>query len=404
MESVIDHPIERMVREDNHGFIFGLWKSCPENTPVAWGARAIVSMSGGGFDLIGDRQTWHGPPELRKVFSKLINQGPLKRAIEETKRLRDGWTPFKDLPERGFRDYWYKRLQKEPKLFESFLASSGGYTLESPGYPLAEIPKDCRPEMVWSKCRREQERIDEADAEFQRMDEAGEGFAMPDPPSACESGDDEDWSEENIEDCDQSFKKVRGEWQGGYVDGDAWVCDNCGYHHYFDEESAEDDPWTAPPARVQKAFRKIVGPQWGKMKTNEEGLFTLFDDGVISILGNTNASCGYLYVIAFPKHDAVVESKMVEEYVKEGGVVWSGVRPIPQPGDKVRILSHDIGLATVIAHRVKHDHLHLITVPEGKLPEWWHEQNDDRFFPPARTWSVLGREISSEVIRAGKDS
>lgn len=35
------------------------------------------------------------------------------------------------------------------------------------------------------------------------------------------------------------------------------------------------------------------------MKTREAGEFVLFDDGTVRVVGNTNASGGYLYVAAF---------------------------------------------------------------------------------------------------------
>lgn len=41
----------------------------------------------------------------------------------------------------------------------------------------------------------------------------------------------------------------------------------------------------------------------GEMEMHEAKLFTLHDGDVV-VLGNTNASCGYLYLIAFRKEDA----------------------------------------------------------------------------------------------------
>jgi len=72
--------IQDQIVGDN--FTFGLWAECPEDVPVAWGARAIADR-GCGFSLLPDRQTWAGPEPLRRAFSKLMNAGPLARAVEE---------------------------------------------------------------------------------------------------------------------------------------------------------------------------------------------------------------------------------------------------------------------------------------------------------------------------------
>ena len=72
--------------KSSDGFTFGLWGECPDDAPVAWGARAI-SDSGCGFSLLPDRQSWAGPKELVDAFSRVLNQGPIKHAIEVAKRL-----------------------------------------------------------------------------------------------------------------------------------------------------------------------------------------------------------------------------------------------------------------------------------------------------------------------------
>lgn len=405
-----DHPIIKKLHEEHNGFYFGLWAHCPKNAPVAWGARGIADR-GCGFSLLPDRQNFSGPPELRKALSKLLNNGPLKRADEETKRLRQGWIPFAELEQKAFEEYWFARKRENPELFESYTASSGAHVFESPGYPLQETPAECTPRIVWRECRREEEAAKAAFEEAERMEREGEEFPIPDPPTTtCENEYDEE--EEYGEDCGAKFKKVRGEWQGCYWDGESWVCDTCGHSHYPDDDFFDGEDWAPPKTPTQKAFREIVGCRHEQMLSNKSETFTLFDDGAIVIQGNTNASHGYVYLIAYPKHDEIDESNLLTEHpgwdgdkslAKEDDVIWSGVRPIPQPGDKVTILEHGIGLATVIAHRVEHNHLHLITVPDGPLPDWWHIQNKDRYFPPAQTWNVLGREIGEEVIRAGED-
>jgi len=38
----------------------------------------------------------------------------------------------------------------------------------------------------------------------------------------------------------------------------------------------------------------------GEMRTDAPGLFTLFKDCTVTVKANTNGSCGYLYMIAYP--------------------------------------------------------------------------------------------------------
>lgn len=407
--------IQDQIKDKN--FSFGLWAHCPEHVPVAWGARAIAD-NGCGFALLPDRQTWAGPKALRGVFSRVLNRGPLKRAILEAKRLRDGWVPFSDLSDKAFEEYWYKRLREEPELFESFSASSGDYMPESPGYPHFDAPKDARPLAIKHACEREQEAIEAAEKEFFRMEESGEEFPVPDPPSACENdyeGYCEGEDEEAPDPCEQKFKKVRGEWQGCYQEDDAWVCEECGHHHYFDDDVFEGEPWVAPKARIQKAYRKIVGHQRQRMYKDKAELFTLYDDHFITIKANTNASHGYIYLIAYPKHSLVEEIKHAKDHpgfengngatlAAEDDVFWSGPSPVPQPGDKVTITRPELGQATVLSHFVEHNYLHLITVPDGPLPDWRVDQIKNQLFPTSETWNVVGSEIGEEVIPAPEEN
>lgn len=395
---------------DKH-WTFGLWAECPPDVAVAWGARAIAD-NGCGFSLLPDRQTWAGSKELRGVFSNLLNHGPLKRAIEEAKRLRDGWKPYEALSEKAFEEYWRKRLKEEPALFESFEASSGRWTSEPPGYPHYDAPKDANPRAIWQECRDETERVKAYDDEADRLEQEGKEMPIPDPPPKCENAWEDDDGEE--EECGAVFKKVRGKWEGCSWFADSWECESCGNQHYAEED--EDDPYSPPKTPVISAYSKIVGYQGQRMLKDESELFTLYDDHFVTIKANTNSSHGYVYIIAYPKH-TVIDMDKVKNSDKHPGfengngptlaapddVFWKGPFPIPQPGDKVTITRPELGQAMVIAHLVEHNYLHLITVPEGDLPDWWHEQNKDRVFPPARTWNVMGSEIGAKVIRAPKE-
>jgi len=384
---------------EDKGFSFGLWAECPEDAPVAWGARAIAD-EGLGFSLLPDRQTWAGPPELRKAFSKVLNSA-LGRAKEECKRLRDGWRPVPDLGEKAFQEYWYKRLRENPELFESFGASSNFSVFDPPrSYPPVKVPKEARPMSVFDQCMRERKRVTEYDEEWDRREKAGEEHPVPDPPSACENEYDED--EEEGEDCGQVFRRVRGQWDGCSFDCDSWVCDSCGHSHYVDED---DDEFAPPKTPILDAYNKIVGHQEVRMASDAAETFTLYDDGRIVIKANTNASYGYVYLIAYPKHtDGISEAIPSADHPGfEGGngeslakpedVFWSGPTPIPQPGDSVKLTRPELGAATVLAHSVECNYLFLVLSVEGELPEWWHEQNTGKYVPDSFTWGAAGVEI-----------
>lgn len=399
--------------KSSDGFTFGLWNECPDDAPVAWGARAI-SDSGCGFSLLHDRQSWAGPKDLIDAFSKVLNQGPIKHAIEVAKRLRDGWTPYKELSDKAFREYWFKKLKDEPELFESWAAAGNNSWLSTPDdmtgprRPYYETPKDADPIRILHACQREVRILAEYEKKYEDMVSQGKDIPVPDPPDRCENEYDE--AEGEGEDCGQDFvfSRARGEWDGCHWDCDAWVCDNCGFHNYVDED--EDDEWTQPKTPVIDAYQKILGTQRAQMTSHESGLFTLYDDGFIVIKANTNGSHGYVYIIAYAKHD-VIDAEAVRppsekpEFNEDGSpksapddVFWSGPRPIPVVGERVNIIRPDVGRALVIGYRVVHNYLHLITIPESELPKWWHEQNEGNFTPPSRTWNVAGVEISKEEM------
>lgn len=64
---------------------FGLWSELKDETKVAWGARGIVKK--GNVSLLPDRQSWKGNDDEQQEFSKLLNSGPLSKAIEKAEEL-----------------------------------------------------------------------------------------------------------------------------------------------------------------------------------------------------------------------------------------------------------------------------------------------------------------------------
>lgn len=93
--------------------MFGLWNHCPEDAPVAWGARAIIEGNpsydpGASYtqrgtrrkrgvpehkkyrhniSLLWDRQSWRGEEKDRKAFGALLNAGMITAALNKAKEL-----------------------------------------------------------------------------------------------------------------------------------------------------------------------------------------------------------------------------------------------------------------------------------------------------------------------------
>ena len=171
---------------------------------------------------------------------------------------------------------------------------------------------------------------------------------------------------------------------------------------YDYDPSEPDSPDRADPAKIHRClseksryvrrghreeiydgFCNIISTQRAKVFLDKSKVCTLFDDGDIVIKGDTRSSYGYIYMIAYPKHDvSAVEKK------------WSGDGDIPKIGADVTV--RNLGKAKVIAHRaMPGGWAHLTVIPE-RLPEFWHNQRDDFYFQPAKTWNVAGCELEED--------
>lgn len=69
--------------------MFGLWRECPEDVEVAWGARAIVEKNRGHYNvsLLWDRQSWKGSGGEREKFGSKLNAGILQSSLKKAKKL-----------------------------------------------------------------------------------------------------------------------------------------------------------------------------------------------------------------------------------------------------------------------------------------------------------------------------
>jgi hypothetical protein len=237
---------------------FGLWRECPEDASVAWGARTI-SVEDGSFDVVFDRQSWHGPEELRKEFSRVLNAGPIEWAQEECQRLKAGFLPH----------------TLDPTDFKMF-------------------------------ARRLYHDISKKDSGFPR------------PP-----------------------------------------------HSQRGLHPNNQDPKIAP----------YVQPVPQRMRDDEAEAFTLYSDGRLTIRANTNASFGYVYIVAFPTHQAVdVNAVRPMSECKDnpgpGDVFWSGAMDVPKVGDIVRGPEWICDDAIALGYKVEHGFLGIVTCPLEPSKEW----------------------------------
>lgn len=356
-------------------FRFGLWGECPETATIAWGARGIADR-GAGFGLLPDRQTMAGLDVLREPFSKLVlNKGPLEQANLMAKRLRSGWTPYKDLSRQAFtRYYWdhYNKL-KEDRDKESFeegiFQGSKNLMLSEDSDPLDRANFDRlirNPRNLYEALESEQRRLDlyYKRCEERDMEEERNPPSPPPPPAECEN-----------EECGAKFRKVKkDEYTNCCLDFDCWLCDDCGEVHSFDWPEDESNPH--PGRSVIRTFESLIGQVHQRMFSDKGELFTLFDDFHLKILGNTNGSHGYVYIVAFPKHQIVnfdtlkpsgehpgFENGNGKTRAASGDIFWSGDNPPPMPGEEVSITCNNIGKALVFGHVVIHNYLHLNVLP-----------------------------------------
>lgn len=121
---------------------------------------------------------------------------------------------------------------------------------------------------------------------------------------------------------------------------------------------------------LTRRYPEILGYRPPVMSDREQKTFVLYADSRITVFGNTNASHGYVYLIAFPIHmpvdlDMVLPS---DEYPTDkkppiSGVYWSGELPIPEVGSTVNNRFTDDGESLVLAYMIEHNFLGLVTIP-----------------------------------------
>jgi len=351
-------------------FYFGLWSECPDDVPIAWGARAIADP-GVGFSLLGDRQTWAGPANLREVFKIALDRA-LPIANLNCKRLREGWDPIKELAVDGspdeFRHFFFKRLREMREEFGSdeavakFLSEKNRQFLwRSRGPDLSEdqvlsalgdvalLQRLLKREHQLRHCYYEE--IEEQEERWQRNPPS-----PPPPPPRCAAEDACNYFEEDEEVCEQEFTRLgNNRYRGCTFEDDYWRCDNCGYSHSVHWED-HPDAIKEPDTPYLDAFGNFFA-QRQMMHADKSETFEVFNDGHMVIKANTNASHGYIYLVAYPIHVADTSE-----------LKWSGKEPPPKVGDRIMAM-RDIGEATVVSHVAMHGYL-FMNVLAANPPDW----------------------------------
>lgn len=164
---------------------FGQWSECPVDAKAAWGARAILDETG--FSLVPDRQTTHGDSKTSIELAVKLNEGALKEAALECKRLQSGWTPWKDLSRIEFIKRWNK-LKLNPMHLD---------TMKESGY--LDRPEELLDDLL------QEERVErEFHLEISKWEKDN-------TPSYCESDDDCD-SDTFYWDCGECYCSVCDEY------------------------------------------------------------------------------------------------------------------------------------------------------------------------------------------------
>lgn len=121
-----------------------------------------------------------------------------------------------------------------------------------------------------------------------------------------------------------------------------------------------------------------------RIRHNESQLVTLFEDFEMKVLANTNASGGYLYIIAFPKHHS-----------DTSGQKWSGKDEVPRVGQMVNVGlgggdAAPVGDAIVVSHINIHQWVHIGVVP-NVIPDWIVKNMEEG--KSSRIMNVAGTEL-----------
>ena len=108
----------------------------------------------------------------------------------------------------------------------------------------------------------------------------------------------------------------------------------------------------------REKFEQLKSERWDIHRVAKE--YVLYEDDALEVVGNTNASCGYLYLAAWVKPN---------DFEGEWVGKWQ-----PTSGDEVEVTVNGIGRALVLrGHRI-YSVAGLCVMPISP-PEWYRKQN-----------------------------
>ena len=128
----------------------------------------------------------------------------------------------------------------------------------------------------------------------------------------------------------------------------------------------------------------------GEVSSGESQRVILYEDALILIEANTNASHGYVYLVAFFK-----------PLKRKEDTVWS-CDDLPKVGDTIS--SKQSGWASttkkmrVLGYMVEHNHLYIVGELDSPTESWVKqserqaEQRADVYAPSHSYWNAMGRE------------
>ena len=148
--------------------------------------------------------------------------------------------------------------------------------------------------------------------------------------------------------------------------------------------------------------------------------FTLFENAMIKVIGNTNASHGYLYLIAFPKATHTPDNKWIRENedpnfdwrtdARWSGSERNGWEKPPEPGTQVSIQRGS--WQGIVLNQVIHNGYIHVSVLCDKVPEWKEREVDETHYydslNPSRQmtgedyWESRGKTYGVEVWPEGR--
>ena len=171
----------------------------------------------------------------------------------------------------------------------------------------------------------------------------------------------------------------------------------------------------------ETAVDKSPDPTVRRMSSRDACLFTLFEDASVKVLANTNASFGYLYLIAFPVSELSPDNSWIREnedpdFNWRTDARWSGrgthSEP-PEPGTRVSAMSGE-WQGIVLNQFIMHGYIHISVICD-KIPEWkqkeldgqtrYHDHvNPRREWTDDDSWQARGKTYGVEIWPNGRPS